>query len=274
MIKVTILGCGATYGVPLAGGIWGLCDPTNPKNERTRPSILVEKNGRSLLIDIGPDFRFQTSKAKVIPDAIMITHGHWDHIAGIGELPYYMEVVLKRDLNIYADEICMSSIRSMFPYLFFNEQKKGATTSVGFGDYKEYRIFWNRISAFEALEVNGIEILPILQNHGGADSLGVRIGDFVYSPDVKSFPQESCRFMAEIDTWILDCDYWKESESHGDPETILKHVDQFKPKQVFLTHMDEKMDYSVLKAWFADRGYPQIVPAHDGLRIDLSGTRP
>ncbi len=211
--------------------------------------------------------------AKVIPDAIMITHGHWDHIAGIGELPYYMEEVLKRDLNVYADERCMSSIRGMFPYLFFNEQTKGATSIVAFGENKQYRIFWNCISAFEALEVNGIEIIPILQNHGGADSLGVRIANFVYSPDVKSFPQESWHFLAEIDTWIIDCDYWKKSDSHGDPETVLKYVDQFKPKQVFLTHMDEKMDYSVLKAWFLDRGYPQIVPAYDGLKIDLRRSR-
>lgn len=273
MTKVTILGCGATYGVPLAGGSWGLCDPANPKNERTRPSILVEQNNRSLMIDIGPDFRLQTSRAKVIPDAILITHGHWDHIAGIGELPYYMEEVLKRDLNVYADERCLHFIRGMFPYLFFNEETKDSISIVGFGEKKQYRIVWHRIRAFEAFEVNGIKVLPFLQNHGGSDSLGIRINSVVYSPDVKSFPEESWRFLTGIDAWILDCDYWKESESHGDPETVLKHVDQFKPKQVFLTHMDEKMDYSVLKAWFADRGYRQIVPAHDGLKIDLNCTR-
>lgn len=73
-----------------------------------------------------------------------------------------------------------------------------------------------------------------MQHHGGSDSLGVRIANMAYSPDVKSFPEESWRFLAEIDTWILDCDYWKESKWHGDPETVLRHVDQFKPKQVFL----------------------------------------
>ncbi len=273
LTKVTILGCGATYGVPLVGGVWGLCDPTNPKNERMRPSIQVEQNGQSLMIDIGPDFRLQTSRAKVVPDAILITHGHWDHIAGIGELPYYMEEVLKRDLNIYADERCLSFVRGMFPYMFFNEETKGATSIVGFGENKQYRIFWHRIRAFEAIEANGIEMLPFSQHHGGSDSLGVRIANFVYSSDVKSFPKESWRFLEGIDTWILDCDYWKESESHGDPETVLRHVEQFNPKQVFLTHMDEKMDYSVLKAWFTDRGYPQIVPAYDGLKIDLSSIR-
>lgn len=272
-MKVKVLGCGATYGVPLAGGVWGLCDPNNPKNERARPSILVEKNGKSLLIDIGPDFRLQTSRAKVIPEAILITHGHWDHIAGIGELPYYMEEVLKRDLNVYADDRCMFSIRSMFPYLFFNEETNGSTSIVRFGERQQYRIFWNRISAFEPFTFNGTEIVPFSQHHGGSESLGIRISNFVYSPDVKSFPEESWQFLAEIDTWILDCDYWKASESHGDPETVLKHVDQFEPRSVFLTHMDEKMDYSVLKTWFADRGYHQIAPAYDGMEIDLISVR-
>jgi phosphoribosyl 1,2-cyclic phosphate phosphodiesterase len=272
LTKITILGCGATYGVPLAGGVWGLCDPSNPKNERTRPSILVTQNGQSLMIDIGPDFRHQTSRARVIPDTILITHGHWDHIAGIGELPYYMEEVLKRDLNVYADEKCMSFSRGMFPYLFFNEETKGSTSIVGFGESNQYRIFWHHIRAYEIFYANGIKIITFSQHHGGSDSLGVRIADFVYSPDVKSFPVRSWRCLANIETWVLDCDYWEPSESHGDPETVLKHVDQFKPKQVFLTHMDEKMDYSVLKSWFLDRGYAHIVPAYDGLKIDLSST--
>ncbi|WP_319533783.1 MBL fold metallo-hydrolase [uncultured Cohaesibacter sp.] len=269
MTKVTILGCGATYGVPLVGGRWGLCDPTNPKNERTRPSVLIEQNGRSLMIDIGPDFRLQSVRAQVAPDTIMITHGHWDHIAGIGELPYYLEEVLKRDLDIYADKKCMSFIRSMFPYLFFDEEVKGTTSIVGYGDRKQYRILWHCIRAYEPFEANGIEMFPFLQNHGSLNSLGVRIADFVYSPDVKSFPERSWKYLADIGTWILDCDYWKPSDSHGDPETVLKHIYQFNPKQVYLTHMDEKMDYSVLKSWFEERGYTHVSPAYDGLEIDL-----
>lgn len=185
-----------------------------------------------------------------------------------------MEEVLKGDLNIYADERCLFFIRGMFPYLFFNEETKNSISILSFGENKQHRIFWHRIRAFETFETNGIEILPFLQHHGGSNSLGLRISNVVYSSDVKSFPVESWQFLAEIDTWILDCDYWEESDSHGDPETVLKHVSQFKPKQVFLTHMDEKMDYSVLKAWFADRGYPQIVPAYDGLEIEVSDTRP
>jgi phosphoribosyl 1,2-cyclic phosphate phosphodiesterase len=272
LTKITILGCGATYGVPVAGGAWGLCDPSNPKNARMRPSVLVTQDDRSLLIDIGPDFRPQTSRANAVPDTIFITHGHWDHIAGIGELPYYLEEVLRRDLNIYADEKCMSFIRGMFPYLFFGEQTQGFTSVVGFGESNQYRIFWHRIRAYEAFEANGIGIMPFDQHHGGSDSLGVRIGDFVYSSDAKSFPAQSRSCLANIDTWILDCDYWERSESHGDPETVLEHVDQFKPKRVLLTHMDEKMDYSVLKSWFADRGYAHVTPAYDGLEFDLTGT--
>jgi len=269
LTKITILGCGATYGVPLAGGVWGLCDPSNSKNERMRPSVLVTEDDRRLLIDIGPDFRLQTARAQAIPDTILITHGHWDHIAGIGELPYYMEEVLQRDLNIYADETCMAFIRGMFPYLFLGEHTQGTTSIVGFGEHNQFRIFWHCIRPGEAFEANGFRIVPFAQNHGGADSLGLRIADFVYSPDVKSFPEQSWPHLANIGTWILDCDYWDPSESHGDPETVLKHIDQFKPGQVFLTHMDEKMDYSRLRSWFEVRGYTHVLPAHDGMTIDL-----
>ena len=125
---------------------------------------------------------------------------------------------------------------------------------------------------YEAFEANGIGIIPFAQHHGGSDSLGVRIGDFVYSSDAKSLPAQSRPCLANIDTWILDCDYWERSDSHGDPETVLEYVDQFKPIRVLLTHMDEKMDYSVLKSWFADRGYAHVTPAYDGLEFDLTGT--
>lgn len=272
MATITVLGCGATYGVPLPGGHWGLCDPANPKNNRTRPSVLFTQNQCSLLIDIGPDFRFQTARQKIVPDTIVITHGHWDHIAGIGELPYYIEEVLKRDLNIYANDSCMTSIRSMFPYLFRDEELNAHYSIVFFGDRKQYRIIWHRICAYEPFEANGIEVMPFLQNHGHTDSLGLRINKFVYSPDVKSFPETSWRYLSSIDTWVLDCDYWKPSDSHGDPETVLRHVDQFNPRQVFLTHMDEKMDFSALQSWFVERGYTNVAPAYDGLEINLSGT--
>lgn len=231
---------------------------------------MIEQNDRSLLIDIGPDFRQQTSKAQIVPDTILITHGHWDHIAGIGELPYYMEEVLKRDLHIYADDVCMSCIRSMFPYLFLDEERTNTFSSIGFGDRNQFRIFWHRICAHEAFDANGIGVFPFSQHHGATESLGARISDFVYSTDVKSFPKQSWQALKEIDTWILDCDYWDPSESHGDPEIALKHVDQFQPKNVYLTHMDEKMDYSILKNWFTDRGHSNISPAYDGLQIELS----
>lgn len=205
----------------------------------------------------------------MVPDTIVITHGHWDHIAGIGELPYYVEEVLQRDLNIYADDKCLASIRSMFPYLFFSEKTEGSTRILEFGEHRQYRVFWHRIVAGEPFETNNFSIKPFRQHHGSSDSLGLKLGDFAYSPDVKSFPEQSWPHLAHLDTWILDCDYWDPSESHGDPETVLRHVDQFQPNRVFLTHMDEKMDYVRLRSWFADRGYKHVVPAHDGLTIEL-----
>ncbi|TPW32079.1 MBL fold metallo-hydrolase [Pararhizobium mangrovi] len=271
-MRITVLGCGATYGVPIAGGVWGRCDPSNPKNERMRPSVLVFEDQRSLMIDIGPDFRRQTTKAKIVPDAIVITHGHWDHIAGIGELPYYMEMALRRNLDIYADDATMKCVVGMFPYLFAHEVVATDTRTISFGDDDEYRIIWHRIRAGEAFEANGFHVLPFSQHHGGSDSLGLRIRNFVYSPDVKSFPTESLPLLSNIETWMLDCDYWEPSSSHGDPRTVVELVDRFAPKRVFLTHMDEKMDYATLQSWFEDRGYGQVAPAFDGMEISIPET--
>ena len=265
MLEVTVLGSGATFGVPLAGGVWGLCDPDNRKNERTRPSVCVTQNERSLVIDIGPDFRLQTARSKLVPDTILITHGHWDHIAGIGELPYYLEEVLRKDLHIYADAPSLRSVYSMFPYLFKELNSDGKTTIVCFGDDDEYRIHWHEIRPYVPFVANGIAIKPFAQHHGRTDSLGFRIGDFAYSSDCKSFPEESVPYLDNLNTWILDCDYWEPSDSHGDPQTVLDFANRFDPKRVFLTHMDEKMDYEKLSAWFSVRGKTNINPAFDGL---------
>ncbi len=269
MGEVTILGCGATYGVPLAGGSWGLCDQQNTRNARTRPTVFVTLAGQSLMIDIGPDFRLQTASAKLIPNTILITHGHWDHIAGIGELPYYVEQVLKGDMHIYADVNTLNSIRAMFSYLFSGQKIQDKTTVVALGKKGEYRIYWHEIRAFEPFEANGIAIAPFAQHHGAAESLGFRIADFAYSPDAKSFPAKSWPSLENLGTWVLDCDYWQPSDSHGDPETVLALFNQFNPRRVFLTHMDEKMDYETLTSWFKARGNDVIKPAFDGLKIKL-----
>ena len=102
------------------------------------------------------------------------------------------------------------------------------------------------------------------------NTLGFRIEDFAYSTDAKSFPDESIAFLKGLHTWILDCDYWEPSDSHGDPEGVVKLVDQFKPNQVYLTHMDEKMDYKRLCDWFKNKGYPNVSPGYDGLKINIS----
>jgi phosphoribosyl 1,2-cyclic phosphate phosphodiesterase len=269
-LQVEILGCGATFGVPIVGGVWGLCDPNNPKNMRTRPSIVVRKNDEDLfIIDAGPDFRLQTAAANVKPDTLLITHGHWDHIAGIGELPYYLEEVLKKDMHIYTDELGMEYTRGMFGYLFDDDDIEDGNLLTFAGENDEYRIIWHVIEPYKPLVIKDMEIVPFVQHHGYMDTLGFRIENFAYSPDVKSFPDASHSFLEGLHTWILDCDYWEPSDSHGDPEGVVELVNKFKPQHVYLTHMDEKMDYQRVSDWFKDRNYNNIIPGHDGLKIDI-----
>jgi phosphoribosyl 1,2-cyclic phosphate phosphodiesterase len=268
-MEVQILGCGATFGVPIVGGNWGKCDPSNPKNMRTRPCIAIKQTNQSIIIDAGPDFRLQTAKAGIAPDVILITHGHWDHIAGLGELTYYVEETLKRDLHIYADSVGLKFIRGMFSYLFDDEDVIDGCLFTAAGDEDEYKIIWHQLEPYVPLIIGEAEIMPFLQNHGNIDSIGYRIGNFSYSTDVKDFPEQSQKFLENLHTWILDCDYWDASESHGDPEGVLRLAARFKPERVYLTHMDEKMDYATLINWFESRGHRNIAPGYDGLKFNL-----
>ena len=197
-LTVTILGCGSSGGVPRLGQGWGACNPDNPKNTRTRCSILVERENRDgaktvVLVDTSPDLRQQLLRAKVDRlDGIVLTHEHADHTHGIDDVrPLVLH--MKRRIAVYMDESTAAVVRSSFAYIF--ETPAGSMYPPLLDDH--------RIAADRTLVIEGpggpIAMLPFALDHGEIGALGLRIGDIVYTPDVSAIPDRSVGYLADLD---------------------------------------------------------------------------
>nr|WP_304655149.1 MBL fold metallo-hydrolase [Neorhizobium galegae] len=247
-------------------GDWGACDPTNPKNRRTRAAFMVEQiapDGGStvVVVDTGPDFREQMIAAKVQRvDAVLYTHAHADHLHGIDDLRGYF-ILQHHRIPIYADAFTMERIRQGFGYCL--------ETPAG-GSYPPIV----RPFLIEALEepivIDGpggqIRFLPHLQVHGDIHSLGFRIGDVAYCSDVSDFPPASIPRLGGLDTLIIDTLQYRYHPSHLSLEQALEWIAKFSPKHAILTHMHLPLDYDTVMA----ETPPHVEPAYDGLTFEVA----
>ncbi len=258
-LKVTILGCGTSGGVPRIGEIWGDCDPANPKNRRLRCSLLVEKDGpegtTTILVDTSPDLRQQMLDAGVSwVDGVLYTHDHADHTHGIDDLRM-IAFNGKRRVNVFHDAETGAVLRKRFDYCF--ETPPGS-------DYPPI-LNATDIRSGEAFTVSGaggdIAVMPYLQQHGATHSIGYRFGGIAYSPDVNDIPEESLQHLRGLDVWILDALRPKPHPSHLSVDEALSWVERMKPARTVFTHMHIDLDYETLR-----RALPENVePAYDGL---------
>ncbi|MDP1974785.1 MAG: MBL fold metallo-hydrolase [Alphaproteobacteria bacterium] len=250
-LKVTILGCGGSMGVPIIGNYWGQCDPLNPKNYRTRASIIVEKEGQRLLIDSSPDLRTQLLRENIdIVDAVLYTHAHADHIHGLNDLRAICRNRSK-PLDIYADPKALKEIMESFAYAFTPNFIEGMF-------FKPVLIPHEIIGKFS----HGIfDIMPIDQDHGYTSSLGFRIDDFAYSTDVMRLDETAFQQLEGIKIWVVDCIRMSEHPTHASLDTTLSWIERIKPEQAYLTHMSEELDYNALLKILPKN----VVPCYDGL---------
>lgn len=255
-LKITILGCGGSMGVPVIGNDWGKCDPKNPKNRRSRASIIVEDESTRILIDSSPDLRSQFLANDIATiDAVLYTHAHADHIHGLNDL----RAVCRnrgKPIDIYADTNSLKEIMDSFPYVFTPNPIEGM--------FFKPVLVPHKIEA--SFSIQTLSVQPILQNHGYTSSLGFRIGDFAYSTDVVAFEPSEFQKLKGIDVWIVDCIRMKDHPTHAHLEKTLSWIDAVKPKKAYLTHMSEDLDYESLKAILPD----YVEPGYDGLILTLS----
>ncbi|MCC9622846.1 MBL fold metallo-hydrolase [Thalassospira sp. MA62] len=257
MTKVTILGCGSSNGVPSVGLGWGDCNPDNPKNVRTRSSILIEEAGKKILVDVTPDFRQQALRHDINHiDAILFTHAHADHVHGIDDLRW-INVAMGRPIDIYANAATISDIDHRFNYVF-------TPLPDGVEFYFKPVLIPHVISG--PLEPAGIPFTAFSQDHGYGESLGFRLGNFAYCTDVVEFPEESRHHLYDLDVWVVDCLRHRPHNTHAHLEKVLGWVAEYKPKQVYMTHMNISFDYDQAMADTPDN----VAPAYDGLTFDVN----
>jgi len=258
-LKVTILGCGTSSGVPRVGNEWGACDPNNPKNRRRRCALLVERAGAEgvtrVLVDTPPDLREQLIDAGVgLLDGVLYTHEHADHCHGIDDLRM-VSYNGRRRVDVYHDAATGQILRQRFAYCF--ETPPGS----------EYPAVLRAhdIRPGEVVRINGaggvIEAVPFSQRHGGGETLGFRFGDLAYSPDVSDLPEESVPHLAGLDVWIIDALRYIGHPSHLSVEQALAWIERVQPKRAILTHMHVDLDYETLAGQLPDG----VEPAYDGM---------
>lgn len=254
-MKVRILGCGTSSGVPRIGNDWGDCDPREPKNRRTRSSILIESAGERLLIDCGPDLREQLLAAGVAAvDRVIVTHDHADHCHGIDDLRQVAHY-LRHPVPLLARPDTLGRLGKRFAYAFEGTPLYPAV--------------------LEAATIDGGMVLGKArlsfadQPHGGITSLGVRTeeGDrsLGYAIDFQELTSDMATLYDGVDVWICDCLRKKPHPTHAHLDAVLSWARELKVGQLLLTHLDKSMDYATLCAELPD----WAAPAYDGQELVL-----
>ena len=254
-MKITVLGCGVSTGVPLIGPDWGRCDPSDPRNRRRRSSILVECRGSVLLIDTSPDLREQLIDARVGRiDAVIYTHAHADHLHGIDDLRS-VNRLMQRSIPIYADDHTLGEIDRRFGYVL---------KPIAPGDFY-YRPVLLPQTISGPFSAAGIPIVPFAQDHGFSTTLGFRIGNFAYSTDVVELDEAAFSALAGVEIWIVDCLRREPHPTHSHLAKTLAWIARLNPRRALLTHMDQSLDYAELAA-----DLPLgVEPGQDGLVIEM-----
>lgn len=258
-IRFTILGSGSSGGVPRLGGHWGDCDPENPKNNRRRCSLLIERETEDgvtrVLIDTSPDLRAQLLGVGVgTLDGVVYTHAHADHVHGIDDLRMVV-FNMKRRLNVWADGPTQERLFASFGYAFVQPE----------GSPYPPILDMHTIKGDVTIDGAGgpITLTPFKVGHGAIDALGFRTGDFAYLPDVAEMYDGAWKAVENLDCWVLDALRRKPHPTHAHLERSLEWIARAAPRRAVLTNMHIDLDYETVLAETPDH----ITPAYDGMVI-------
>ena len=254
-MRVTLLGCGTSVGVPALGHAgWGRCNPDDPRNRRQRCAVLVQTEATTILVDAGPDIRQQLLPLGLRKiDAVLITHTHSDHIAGLDDLRafYWPDRI---DLRLHATSFHGDFIKARFPYLF---EKKPESPSYFVPPMKIMDI-----APGQRLEIGDIAVDVFHQDHGTTDSLGFMFNDlFAYSTDVVRLEDVVLDQIAGVPLWIVEALRDTPHQSHSHYEQTFDWIARVKPARAVLTHLGLEADYETLAALCP----PNTEPGVDGM---------
>jgi phosphoribosyl 1,2-cyclic phosphate phosphodiesterase len=263
-LEFTILGCGSSGGVPRADGDWGACDPDDPRNRRSRCSLLVRKpaeagpqESTTVLVDTSPDLQRQTSAAGANRmDGVLFTHDHADQTHGIDDLRAFA-ITGRRRIACHMDPVTLESLTARFGYIF---KGQGSYPPICDGHLiPKHGEYWS---------VGGpsgdIPVVTFDQDHGfGVHSVGYRFGPVAYSSDVVELADDAFEALVGIKVWIIDALRYTPHPTHSHLEKTLAWIARIKPERAILTNMHIDLDFAALAAQLP----AGVEPAYDGLRF-------
>jgi phosphoribosyl 1,2-cyclic phosphate phosphodiesterase len=262
MLKVTILGCGSSAGVPQIGGAdgfgdWGACDPHEVRNRRTRSSIVIEGAGGRLLIDTSPDMRTQMLACGVgSVDGVLYTHPHADHVAGFDDIRI-LNRIAQKPLPTYGTAHTLGELEARFDYAFKPWKPPYFFRPV---------LLPQIVTPGETLVAAGVPIQVFEQDHQVMLTLGLRSGGFGYSTDVVRLNEAAFAALEGVDTWVVGCFQRSAHPVHANIDLVLSWVERLKPRRTVLTHMGTDLDW----AWMKRNLPPHVEPAQDGLVLEIA----
>jgi len=250
-MKITFLGTGTSTGVPEIGCHCEVCCSSDPRDRRMRTSVLIETEGKRILLDCGPDFRWQMLKHRIEHlDAVLLSHEHYDHVSGLDDLRPFVH---REDLRIYAEQNVVDAIHTRIPYAFREHPYPGVP-----------RLDLQAIGP-EPFEAAGITVIPIRVMHGGLPIFGYRIGNMAYLTDLKTIPESSYKHLNDLDVLILDALRFDSRHfSHEGVEEALRQIKRIRPKETYLIHMGHRIG---LHAVAEKQLPPNVYFAYDGLEV-------
>ena len=257
-MRITVLGCGNSTGVPRIGCECPVCLSDNPKNKRSRVSVLVEEKGVNLLIDTAPDLREQALKNNIKQiDAILYTHDHADHTMGIDDIRAFNNLAQKA-LPAYGNANTINILTERFPYIF---SPKTGTFFYG-AALVPHLLAEEAVHHFNVL---GLSVISFDQVHAKIKTLGYRIGNFAYSTDLNQLPESAFAALEGVEIWLVDCLRYTEAFSHSHLEQTLGWINRVKPRLAILTHMDHEFDYDKLSSELP----AGVIAGYDGMVLEL-----
>jgi phosphoribosyl 1,2-cyclic phosphate phosphodiesterase len=244
-------------GVPTLTCHCAVCDSRDPRDNRLRPSVLLQHDGQAVVIDTTPDFRYQALRVGLERlDAILFTHAHADHILGFDDIrPYNLRQ--QSALPVYASPQTIETLKRTFAYVF---DKAPAVSTIP-------RVELHPISG--PFEVMGTQIVPIPARHGELEVLGFRFGKAAYLTDFSVLPDSSKPLLEDLDDLVLDALRDVPHPMHQTVEQALAVVKELQPRRAWFTHIAHELPHAETNARLIAAGFPNVALAYDGLRFEV-----
>lgn len=252
-MKLTFLGTGSSHGIPVIGCKCDICKSSDKRNMRLRSALFIETEHQNIVIDVGPDFRQQMLREQIVKiDAVLITHEHKDHTAGLDDLRAY-NYLMKQAINVFAEKRVLEAFKREYEYIFAKNHYPGAP-----------QILLNEVAA-KPFVFNNDTIIPVRAYHHLLPIFGFRIKNMAYLTDVKTIEEKEKNKLENLDILILSCLRIEPHIAHLGLNEALSLIEELKPKQTFFTHISHmQLSYNEL----SKKLDKNILPAYDGLVVE------